>query len=173
MRFDEEIQRRFREKGGRYTADFEQLNTRIKADHKLALREICVKEKWNLGNVVDWLIEGLIANYRQMWPVNGVYQMQLTDTELATETEPVKESPKQVVTRKGSPDYLVKARELWMVQAKNKATRGEDVSDELAFIRSCLDEARAAGDTQAESNITGWIQKLEEMMQRHEIECAD
>lgn len=160
MSFDENIQRRFKDKGGRYTADYEQLNVRVKADHKLAVKEICVKEHWNLGNVVDWLLEGFIANYRQMWPVDGMYQMQLTQEELPIEVAPIPE-PQSKPVKSSTPEYEVTARELWMFPAQGKKRRGEDVSEELAIIKDCLVQAVKNEDTRAESNITDWIQKLE------------
>jgi hypothetical protein len=112
MKLPEEIITRFKKKGGRYGADFEQLNARINADHKIALKGICVKEGWNLGNVVDWLIEGFIADYRQMWPVDGVYQTQLSTewaVNVASEDEPLEEDKEPVPQSKFErehPDYL-------------------------------------------------------------------
>lgn len=168
MRIPDEVRKRLGKTVTRDATEYNLAGFRIKEDNRTGLKQICAVEQWHMANVVDYLIEGFIVNYRQMWPDEGVYQMQLADTEdqLPFEVRPVGESPKPEKRQFASPDYLVRARSLWMYPTKSKIKKGEDVSEEMAIIRTCLDEAITKGDTQAESNITSWLMRLEELQKQ-------
>lgn len=164
MELDEETIRRLKERGGRYTTDFEQIGARVSADNKLALKQICTEQKWNIGNVLDWLIEGFIANYREMWPVEGQYQLQLPhfveQASSSDETPQVGQQSRSNVVA----EYERQARELFFYPTRLKIKNGEDVSQELAIMRSCLERAKSEGNDHAVANITHWLTTLEEMM---------
>jgi hypothetical protein len=170
MQFNEEITKAFRIKGGRYGANYTLFATRIKEDNHTALKHICVKEKWLIGNVIDYLLEGFIADYRQFWPVNGAYQIQLNDLLYEEEEEPRTEETTPNERARGpvyrEPEYTVTARESGWFPARIKVRKGEDVAEEVAILQSCLERAEAAGDDTAIGMIRKWMQLIEGMVQR-------
>ena len=111
MKIPEHITKQLKERGGKYTTDFIHMNARIKADNQIALKQICAEQRWLIGNVIDWLIEGFIADYRQMWPVEGMYQTQLTDELHSPESKPpqILKANMQHERVIQNPDYYSKA----------------------------------------------------------------
>lgn len=113
MELPEAIVKRFKERGGKYTIDFIHMNARIKLDNQIALKQICAEQRWLIGNVIDWLIEGFITDYRQMWPIEGVYQTQLSDTFDSPKPKPTpvnSSAPTKNGRVTGNPDYYKRAR---------------------------------------------------------------
>lgn len=113
MELPEHIRKRLTKRGGRYTTDHILMNARINLDNHMALKQICAENRFLIGNVLDYLIEGFIDNYRQMWPVEGVYQTQLNDNFDSSEPElppsPVLKVSTQTAHVLKNPDYYSKA----------------------------------------------------------------
>jgi hypothetical protein len=75
MELPDDIRKRLRMRG--HKSDWVRMGTRLSRDSHEALVEVCFREKWNIENVLDYLVEGFVANYRTFWPEDGMLQTQL------------------------------------------------------------------------------------------------
>lgn len=157
MKLDENINNRLRKRGGK--KEWISRHIRLAPDNIEALDDICHKERWYIENVLDWLVEGFIQDYRQLWPVNGMMQTQLpafapnSKKEKETEGKPKEEKPKKT---KRETSELKEARDIWH-GARTKLKQGEDVSNEIEQLENLYKIVEKKEDEDAMLNIGIWV----------------
>lgn len=156
---DENINSRLRKRGGK--KEWVSRHIRLSQDNIEALEEICYKEKWYMENVINWLAEGLIHDYRQLWPVNGMMQTQLPAfvPNAKKESEAKEEKPREEKAKKRSKketSELKEARDIWH-GVRTKLRQGEDVSNETEQLEQLYKVVEGKEDEDAMSHIGIWV----------------
>lgn len=162
MELDENINNRLRRRGGK--KEWVNRHIRLSPDNIEALEDLCHKERWYMENVLDWLVEGLIHDYRQMWPVDGMMQTQINafvpncQRQNGTDEpeKPKEKKPKRNEKVEKMTPELKEARGIW-VEARKKLKQGEAVSKEIEMLEKLYKVVEKKNDEDAMTTIGVWV----------------